>query len=192
MSTFTDDDLDLLSGLHVQRAWFAAVALPSGLRRLHTGLGPKTIGGQTWDGISAPFGGQLVSVGSIEEPEFGMAPKVDVVMSGANRAFLKTMWDDRHAIEGAACDLYFATFDAETGDVLIGLKHLFPGKISAPKFDITGANIRAIQLTIVSEWEGLNFSDTSAMWSPAGQRARYPGDKGLDFINVDAIEFYKK
>ncbi|WP_157014900.1 transcriptional regulator [Mesorhizobium xinjiangense] len=185
-------DLDALSGLHIQRAWFAAVDFPSGLRRLHTGLGPKEIGGFTWEGISDPFGGQLVSVGSIEEPDFGQAPKVDVVMSGANKAFLKSMWDDRHAVEGAACDLYFAIFDAETGEALSGLEHMFPGKITAPKFAFTGATIRAIQLSIVSEWEGLNFPATGAMWSPAGQRARYPGDAGLDYINVPATEFYRK
>lgn len=192
MAHFTADDLDALSGPHIQRAWFAEVDLPSGLRRLHTGLGPKEIGGHEWEGVSDPFGGQLVSVGSIEEPRFGQAPAVDVVISGANRAFLKTMWDDRHAVEGAACDLYFATFDAETGAEIIGLTKLYPGKITSPKFAFVGANVRAIQIRIVSIWEGLNFPAARSQWSPAGQRQRYPGDKGLDYINAPIVEDYKK
>lgn len=192
MTTFSADDLDRLSGLHIQRAWFASVALPSGTRRLHTGMGPVTIGGQEWEGVSDPFGGQLVEVGSIEEPQFGQAPAIDIVLSGGNREFLKAMWDDRRAIEGAACDMYFAVFDAETGDVLVDLKKMFPGKITAPRFSMKGAAIRAISLKIVSVFEGLNFPKTGAQWSPAGQRARYPGDKGLDFINQEAVELYRE
>ena len=40
MTFYTAEDLDKLSGPHIQRAWFAHVVLPSGERRLHTGLGP--------------------------------------------------------------------------------------------------------------------------------------------------------
>lgn len=186
-----DADLDALSGPHVQRAWFAHIVVPSGEYRYHTGLGPKEIGGYTWHGISDPFGGQLVALSSVEEPRFGQAVAVDAAMSGANKEFLKTMWADRFAIEGAQCDLYFAVFDAETGETLIGLKKLFPGKLTAPRFSFVGAAIRAIYPRIVSIWEGLNFSATRYEWSPAGQRERYPGDKGLDFINSDIIEEFK-
>lgn len=192
MSLFADEDLDALSGPHIQRAWFADVVLPSGRRRLHTGMGMVSIGGFEWEGVSDPFGAQLVGFGSIEEPRFGQAPAVDIVMSGANRAFLKSMWDDRHAIEGAPCDMYFATFDAETGDVVIPLRKMFPGKLTAPRFSFVGASIRSISLKVVSIFEGLNFPTTGAMWSPAGQRARYPGDKGLDFMNADLVEDYKE
>jgi hypothetical protein len=30
-----------------------------------------------------------------------------------------------------------------------------------------------------------------SMWSPTGQRQRYPGDKGLDYISADIVEVYK-
>lgn len=187
-----DDDLDRLSGHHVQRAWFAHVFLPSGERRLHTGMGPKEIGGFEWEGVSDPFGGQLVGVGSIEEPRFGQAPAIDIIMSGANRAFLKSIWDDMPSIEGARCDMYFATFDAETGEVVYPFRRMFPGKITAPRLQFVGASIRAISLKIVSVFEGLNFPSAGAQWSPTGQRQRYPGDKGLDFINSKLIEYYRE
>lgn len=191
MAEFSSDDLARLASPHVRRAWFAHVVLPSGERRLHTGMGPVTIGGYRWDGISDPFGGQLVGVGTIEEPEFGAAPYVDIVMSGANQTFLKQVWDDRESVEASDCDLYFAVFDAETGEVLIDLKKLFPGKLSGLRFQF-GQNVtRTINVKVVTPFEGLNFPETSAMWSPAGQRRRFQGDKGLDQINADITTDYK-
>lgn len=191
MPFYSEADLDAISGPHIQRAWFCEVDLPSGLRRLHTGMGPVAIGGHEWEGVSDPFGGQLVGIGSIEEPEFGQASAVDVVISGANRSFLRSMWEDRHAVEGARCDLFVATFDAESGEVVVPLKLWFPGKLTAPKFSIVGANVRFITMKVVSPFEGLNFPETNTMWSPAGQRARFPGDEGLDLINANIIEEYR-
>lgn len=191
MTIFSEDDLAHLAAPHVRRAWFAHLVFPKGERRLHTGMGPVTIGGHTWEGLSDPFGGQLVGIGTVEEPEFGSAAYVDVMMSGANRTFLRSIWADRAAVEGLPCDLYFAVFDAETGAVLIDLKLLFPGRLSGLRFAFGRNTIRSIQLKVVSPFEGLNFSETQAMWSPAGQRRRHPGDKGLDQINADIITEFK-
>lgn len=191
MALFSADDLDALSRPHVQRAWFAHVVINGEIRRLHTGMGPVEIAGQTWEGISDPFGGQMVGLSGMEEPRFGQAVAVDVVLSGANRDFLKAIWDDRHDIEGGQADLYFAVFDAETGDVLIGLRKVMPGKLTAPRIIWSGPHIRAIALKIVSVWEGINFSSTDAEWSPTGARQRYAGDEGLDLINGDIVENYK-
>lgn len=190
--TFTADDLDKLSRLHVQRAIFARVQFPSGERRLHTGLGKVVVGGEEWEGVTDPFGGQMVSLDAIEEPWFGHAPAIDVVISGANRQWLKQMWDDWDTLDGVQCDLYFAVFDAETGETLIGLKPLFEGRLTAPRFSFLGATIRFVQAKIVSVFEGLNFPSVDAAWSPAGQRKRYPGDKGLDLINAKIIEYFRK
>lgn len=191
MGLFTVDDQSVLRGMHVQRVHLAHVSFPSGERRFHTGSGPLEMGGETWEGVSDPFGGQLVGLTGMEEPRFGRAVAIDAVFSGANKTFLKSIWDDRHAIEGVSCDLYFAVIDAETGDVLIPMKRLIRGKLSAPRFSFAGSSIRAFTIKIVSIWEGLNFAVTGSMWSPAGQRARYAGDKGLDLINAEMVEIYK-
>lgn len=188
---FTESDLDALAGLHVQRTWLAHVIFPSGERRLHTGMGPFVMGGETWEGVSDPFGGQLVALDGVEEPRFGAAVAVNAVFSGANRTFLKSIWDDRAAIEGVQTDLYFATVDAETGAVLIPMKKLMPGKLTSPRFSFIGSSIRAMAMKIVSVWEGLNFAVSGSMWNPAGQRQRYPGDMGMDFVNSELVEIYK-
>lgn len=189
---FSQQDFVALSGLYVQMGWFADVDFPSGRRRLHTGMGPVEIGGYEWEGISDPFGGQLVGLGAIEEPYFGQAPVVDVVFSGANKAFFKSIWDDRRALEGCSCDLYFATFDAETGEQIITFRQMMSGRLTGLRLLINGPVIRAVSLKIASEFEGLNYPAVGSMWSPVGQAKRHPGDTGLDYINADIVEVYKR
>lgn len=184
---YSEADLDALSLLHSGTGIFARIDLPSGESLLHTGMGRKVIGGETWEGVTNPFGGALVEIGEIEEPEFGQAPAINVMIAGNNRAFLKSMWDDRFSIEGATCDLYSYDQNAETGEVLIGLKRFFPGKLTALRFNIVGANVRTIHVRIVSVFEGLNFPSVDADWSPSGQRRRYAGDKGLDEMGQNII-----
>lgn len=191
MAIFDEDDLVRLSAPHVCRAWFASIDLPSGLRRLHTGIGPVSIGGHVWDGVSDPFGGQLVSLSPVEEPRFGTAASVEIVLSGANRAFLKSVWDDRDAIEGASCELSFATFDQEGGEVIVPLATLFRGRLTAPRFEWRGLAVRAVAVKVVSKFEGLNFAASLSAWSPAGQRQRFPGDRGMDFVGSPIVTVFR-
>ncbi|MEM8664212.1 MAG: transcriptional regulator [Pseudomonadota bacterium] len=183
MTIFTEADLDQLEGPHVQRAWFADIRFPAGRRRVHTGYGTVTIGGHEWEGVNDPFGAQAVQLGNVQEARFGEAPAVSVVISGANRAFLKEMWDTD--LEGVPCDLYFAVFDGETGGILIDLRLLFEGRLTGFSFDIQGLGVRAVTSKIVSRDEGRNFPATRWDWSPAGQRSRYPDDAGMDFVGSD-------
>jgi len=188
MTVFTQADLEKLSRPHVQRAWFVEAMLPSGTRHYHSGMGRVSLGGQIWEGVSDPVGGAMVVIDGMQEPAFGQAVAIDVVFSGASRTFLKSIWDDRQAIEGATANVSFAVIDAETGDVLIGLTRMLDGKLTAPVLRFQGAAIRTVAVKIVSVFEGLNYPVTNGMWSPAGQRARYPGDTGLDTINADIVE----
>lgn len=186
---FSAADIARLSAPHVARAEFADVQFPSGRRRLHTGFGPVTVGGYTWEGLNDPYGGQLVQLGGMQEPRFGRAPAVDAVFAGTNKTFLKQVWDDD--VEGVACDLYWAMFDGETGEVLSDLVLLLKGRLSAPRIAFEGLGVRSIAIRIVGADEGLNFPVPRSDWSPADQRARYPGDKGLDFVGSELIEVYK-
>lgn len=189
MPLFSAADQQALAGLHVHRAWFADVQFASGRRRYHTGIGAVTIGGFTWHGVNAPFGGQLVSVAEVEEPRFGSAPAVAIVFSGADKTFLREVWSTD--LEGTPCDLYFAVFDAETGRVIIDLRKLFEGKLTAPAIQVQGLAVRRVEVKVVSFEEGLNYPATRTAWSPAGQRSRYPTDEGMDFIGADIIVDFK-
>lgn len=187
MAIFTEADLDGLAAPHVGRAWFLEMDLPSGIHRLHNGTGRVSIGGHEWRGVTDPIGGQLVALSNVEEPRFGQAVAVQITLSGANREFFKSINDSARAIEGRRADLYFAVIDQETGEVLIGLKKLFPGKLSAPKTRWEGVGVRTVSVTIESIWSSQNYP-FGGKWNGADQRRRYPGDKGLDFVGVKVSE----
>ncbi|MDR7220361.1 transcriptional regulator [Aminobacter aminovorans] len=177
----------MLSSPHVARAWFLELDLSDGLLRLHNGVGRITVGGRDWNGVTNPLGGQMVSLSNVEEPRFGQAVAVNITLSGANRAFLQTVHSTRREIEGRRADLYWAAFDGETGELLLGLKRLFPGKITSPVIHWQGIGSRLVNVTIESIWSGDNYP-FGGRWNDADQRRRYPGDKGLQYVGVKVQE----
>lgn len=187
MAIFSADDLDRLAGPHVARAWFLELDLPAGAARFHSGTGRKTVGGYEWRGVTDPIGGQLVSLNGIEEPRFGQAVAIQVILSGANREFFKSVHDIARDIEGRRADLYFAMFDGETQELIGGLRKIFPGKMSAPSLAWSGIGTRTVAITIESIWSSQNYP-FGGKWNGAGQRKRYAGDKGLDFVGVKVTE----
>ena len=66
-------------------------------------------------------------------------------------------------------------------------KKILPGYLSAPKFFWQGPGVRTVSFTIEGFFQAKNFV-FGGKWSPAGQRGRYAGDKGLDFMGVDIRE----
>lgn len=185
---FSESDLAFLRRPHIARAWFADLDLPDGRWRLHNGGGRKMVGGFEWFGVSDPMGRQLVSISAVEDPRFGQAAKVDIVIAGVNIDFLRSIKDQGRQIEGRLADIYWCAFDQETEEVWAsGLKKLFPGYLSAPKIRWSGLGARTVSITIESLWHSQNYP-FGGKWSPADQRARYPGDKGLDLVGVKVQE----
>lgn len=184
------EELAICTRMHVQRFWLAHVFFPFGEKRYHFGIGTLDVAGETWEGLSDPDGSQLVGLDGMEEPRFGQAVAVRALFSGANRTFLKQVWDYAETMEGARCDLWWGVMDAETGEVLIAPKRRMRGKLTVPKLSIVGTSVRLIEIPIVSRWEGLNFPTVESEWSPTGQRRRHPGDKGLDLIGSNVVEVY--
>lgn len=189
MANFSAADLDRLSGPHVSRAWFSEIDLPSGIKRLHNGVGRVTVGGYEWLGVTDPLGGQLVRVDAVEDPRFGQAPSVVITLGGISVEFWREVKSTARQMEGRRCDMYWASFDPETGDVDITLKKLFPGKISAPTLHRAGIGIRNASFTIESLWQSQNYP-FGGRWNSADQERRFPGDLGGQFIGVKVQEIF--
>ena len=187
MAIYSEADLDRLAAPHVGRAWFLELDLSSGIHRLHNATGRKVVGGHEWRGVTDPGNMQLVAMSAVDEPRFGQAVAVDVTVSGANLAFFRSFHDARRDIEGRRADLFFAVFDAESEEILIPLRKLFPGRITAPKLRWDGIGTRAISITIESIWSGMNYP-FGGKWNDADQRRRHPGDKGLQYVGIDVSE----
>jgi hypothetical protein len=190
MAIFTAEDLDRLARPHVGRAYFLEADLPSGMAYLHNGVGRFTMSGHTWQGVTSPLGTQLVYLSAIEEPRFGVATSVQIIISGANQAFFKSMHDTARELEGRSAKLYWAMFDGETKEILIGPKLLFEGFMSSPTTGWEAIGVRTVGITIESKWEAQNFP-FGGRWNDADQQRRYPGDKGLIYVGQDVTEQWK-
>lgn len=194
MPLFSTDDQAALAGPHVGRAWFADITLPTTSPatrlRLHNGVGTVTLGGYEWRGVTDPIGGRLVSVSEVEDPQYGQAPAVTIGLTGVDLEFLRSIRATARDLEGAPCDMYWCMVDPETGDVLISLKRLFPGTLSAPVITLAGPGRRGIGFTVESIWSAKNFKP-GRRWNSADQQRLYPGDLGLDFMGVQVADNWR-
>jgi len=189
MAIFSEADFDRLEAPHIARCWFAEIDLPAGLKRLHNGVGNITVGGHEWRGITNPLGGQLVSVAAVEDPRFGQAASVGIMLGGITVEFWREIKGMAREIEGRRCDLFWSEFDPETGEIGITLKKLFPGKITAPSLHRAGPGIRSASFVIESMWQSQNYP-FGGRWNASDQERRYPGDKGGQFIGVKVMEVF--
>lgn len=179
---FTPEEAALLALPGVTRAWFAEMDLPSGFARLHNGVGTVTVAGSEWRGVSDPIGGRAVSLSGVRDVEFGQAAAATIILTGADREFLRSVHATRREIEGRTANLYWGAFDPETQTLIGTLKGLFTrGYMSAPSIAWEGIGSRTITITIENIWSSKNFK-IGNRWSPVGHRLLYPGDKGLDYI----------
>lgn len=181
-------DQDVLARPHVARAWFGEFDFPDGVKYLHSGTGQVTIAGHEYSGVADPLSGRLVSIGQVEEPQFGQAAAVTIVLSGASKAFIQSVHATARETEGRAAKISWAAFDGETQQILTALIPLFPrGKMSAPSIHWQGIGQRYVSITVENVWSSQNFAP-GGRWTPADQRRRFPGDLGLNFVGVKVTE----
>lgn len=188
MANFASDDLAFLESPHVARCWFLEISMPdASVRRFHNGVGRVDAGGHEWRGVTDPVGGQFVALDAVEDPRFGQAGVINITLGAPSLSFFQQIKAIARDIEGRSANLYWAAFDPETETIAIALNRLFPGKISAPRLARKAGGLRVVTITVESIWQAQNFP-FGGRWSPAGQRRRFPGDKGLDFVGVPIAE----
>jgi len=185
---FSEADAAALGALHVTRAWFARLDLPSGVSFLHSGVGTVVLEGDTYRGVTDPISGRLVSLGAIEEPAFGQAAALTVILSGVDVEFMRSVRADARAIEGRRADVWFCLFDQETQTPIGSKVAIFTrGIMSAPGLVWSGLGQRTVTLTIENVWNAKNFAP-GGRWNAADQQRRFPGDLGGQFIGVKVSE----
>lgn len=189
MTLFTADEAAKLAGPHIARAWFAELDLPSGISRLHNGVGTVHANGYDWRGVTDPLGGTLVGIDAVEDPRFGQAAAVTIVLAGIGTAFWQSVKELGREIEGRPATLSWAMVDSETGEIGI-FKAMLPGRMSAPALQREGIGRRAMVLTIESFWQAKNFP-FGGRWNSADQLRRYAGDLGGQFIGQKSSETWK-
>lgn len=188
---FTPADRANISALNVVDAQFVRLDLPSGELRLHSGAGDLTFDGEEWRGISDPVTGLIGIAQVVREPQIGQASAASLVLSGAGLDFMKSMRNTAREIEGRRCDIYYGVVDGETLQQIGSLMPiLVGGYMSAPSLLAEGISVRTVAVTIESIYSSKNFA-LGATWNGPGQRRRFAGDYGLDFIGVKIEEQIK-
>lgn len=181
--------LNDLAGPHVARVWFLDADLPAGRSFFHNGVGNVEMGVRTWTGVTDPVGGQFVALDAVESPRFGQAAAVSITLAAPSAEFWRSVKALARETEGRRGDLYWAAYDPETEQLVLGPFKLFPGKLSRPSLR-RAMSLRIVQVLIESLWQAQNFP-FGGRWSPAGQEERYPGDLGLQFVGVKVTETFK-
>ncbi len=189
-SLFTAEQIAALRAPHVNRAWFVTLDLPSGLLRMHSGIGRVTVEGAEYVGIANPVGGRLVSVGTIEEARFGAAAAVALAVAGVDVEFFKSVKTAARTMEGRTASVSFGMFDAETQTIIGPLVPVFPaGIISSPSLQRT-QGVRVVTLTIESIFSARNYMP-GGKWNDAGQKQRFAGDRFFDLLTAKVQELWK-
>lgn len=158
-------------------------------QRWWTGFGDLNVAGQLWRGL-----GDLISISEIETSYQVSAQQVSFEVA-ATQEMLVLALDAKNRVRDRAVTVYlqlFAMDDVEVAgsDILSGQPigspiALFNGLMMRMPWSADGPSQRKITI----EAEGLFFRRNSpprGRWTDADQKARYPGDRGLERLPLYA------
>jgi hypothetical protein len=164
----------LAAGSTVNRAALVQLDFTSGTKYLFEGLGILQTAGQDWLGF-----GHLVRVTGMEQASRGNAPVATFTLSGVDREFVNYASNSASEVKGRPLTV-FAQFLADRMQPLDSPLAVYTGEMDVMRFSAQGPRERSITVTVESL-----FSDrASAPYSfltDVDQKARYPGDRGLEF-----------
>lgn len=136
-----------------------------------TGMGDTTVGSKTYTGA-----GTLLSVGDVEENSDMAAQGAILVLSGMPTSILSSALSEPY--QGRRCTIYLGSLDAPTD-----YTEIFAGDMDVMQV-IRGPETVTIQLEVESRLVTLERARVRR-YTSADQKSRYPGDKGLDFVEVE-------
>lgn len=142
----------------------------SGPIRVWTGVGEATIDGDTYTGT-----GNLLNISSIEETAEMAVRGATLTMTGIPSELLSLALQEPY--QGRTCTIYFGVVD---GSTYSGLTQLFTGYMDEMNIE-EGADFATIEMRVENKLIDLERARVRRFTS-AYQKSKYPGDKGLDFV----------
>lgn len=171
-----DIDLDVItasSASAIFPVFFVSLGFDSGAVNLHTQLGDITVGATTYTGV-----GQIGGIGTItEDSELGRSP-ITLTMSGLPTDLLSLLFNEQY--QGRLATVLLGYLDtAGSGQLLADPTIVYRGLMDSPVFQQDSS--LAIALNVENRFAKW---DTPLMrrYNNADQQARFPGDKGLEFV----------
>ena len=157
----------------VRVALLLSFAFASGTQRYWTGFGPLDAGGNLWQGS-----GDLIQVDGLSAPTGTVAAPTTVSISGVDPDFVTAARNASDEVKGRALKV-FLQFFTEDWQPLDNPVLIWSGVMDQMQYSAEGQHTRAISLSAEGIWAGRNRPPFGLLTS-ADQKARYPGDRGLD------------
>ena len=160
----------------------------TGTRYLHEYAGDLVAGGETWVGVSKASGQRLASIGAVEYPMPNVAAKVDIVLTGVDADYVRTLRTEEGEVEGRPAELFLLVLDGNDKPVGDPFPVFPDGTMTAPGFKAR-RGMREVSVSIESFWLNKNFPAT-ARWNDANHSGRKPGDRLFQYVGAQVEEIW--
>jgi hypothetical protein len=164
-----------LAGREVRYTLLVRFDFTTETKRVFLGFGTLEAGGYQWAGI-----GELVSVDGLSSRADTAAEPMTFNLSGISADLLAKARESADEVKGNPCSTYLQFFDSDW-QALDDPLPLRGGIMDTLRYDATGPDQRALTLSA----EGIFASRRSppfGRYTDRDQNARFPGDRGLEFI----------
>lgn len=173
MAFFNDVTAAAAAGQTVRASMLFYFDFTTGARRFWAGFGDLEAGGETWIGA-----GQLIEVEGLAAATGTVAAATTFTLSGVDADFVALARNTSDAVKGRRVRVYLQFF-TEGWQPLDEPVVIWSGIMDVMQYTAEGPGLRRITLTAELIWTDRNRPPYGLLTS-ADQKARYPGDKGLD------------
>lgn len=146
-----------------------------GPMHLWDGVGVLDFEGVSWTGA-----GQMASVSPMSLAEDDVAKKLEFALSGVTPEIVAKA-EDAESVRGRDVWVWGLPLSAETLQPIGGRQFLTHMLMDSVGYSAKGPADRSIKLVCETVWTARN-SASFAMWSDRDQQARFPGDRGFEFV----------
>lgn len=149
--------------------------------RYWTGFGPLEAGGYTWEGS-----GDVIEIDGLGAPAGVVAAQTTAALSGVPANLVAIVRNASHRVKGRSLKVYLQCLLARPEDGGMPWRTLdqpaliWSGIMDQMRYLTDGPGTRRISVSAESVWTDRNRPPFGLLTS-ADQKARFPGDKGLDF-----------
>lgn len=155
---------------------FAELDFASGFVRAHTALGTITWGGYDWLGV-----GTFASVSPVEESAELSKRTLTYTLSGIPGDMISVVLGEEY--QGRAAKLYLGFLDQTTGTLVSDPVQIDQGRMDVSEIEEgQECTVTITAESRVSAWD----RPLIRRYTNADQQARFPGDKGLEFVDQAA------
>lgn len=177
MPFFNETAAAALAGRTVRLAWLVRLGFASGEMRVWLGFGSLVAGSETWSGL-----GEFAGISGLEVPLGGTAPVTTLTLSGVDPDLKGKVREASAEAKGRPVRIYMQFFDDEL-QTLDAPYAVLTGVMDQLSVSAPSAETRTIEMTV--EWLFTRRAiPPFGMLSNRDQQARYPGDRGLEYVTA--------